>query len=73
LILVVINFDDKERNIHINISENAFEVLEIKDNTPLKQIDLTTGEESITTLTCKNQYQISLKANNYKILKFNCL
>jgi glycosidase len=73
LILVVINFDDKEHDIRINISENAFEVLDVKDNTPLKQIDLATGEESITTLTCKNQYQISIKANNYKSLKFNSL
>jgi glycosidase len=70
LILVLINFDDKPHSFRINIPENAFDILNIPDNTASKVRELLSGEETLCALTHACPYQESLPAYSTKILKF---
>ena len=71
LIFVLINFDNKSYNIRVNIPKNAFDVLQIPDNTVSKVKELIYGENSICALTYSCSYQESMPSYSAKILKFN--
>jgi glycosidase len=71
LIIAVINFDDKAYHFRINLPENAFDVLNIPDNTVSKVKELLSGEETICSLTYTCPYQDAISAYAAKILKFS--
>jgi hypothetical protein len=70
LIIVFINFDDKAHSFRINLPKNAFDVLNIPDNTVSKAKELISGEETICSLTYTCPYQDTISAHSTKILKF---
>jgi glycosidase len=71
LILVLINFDNKARHFRVNIPENAFDILNIPDNTVYRVKELISGEETICALTFTCPYQESMPAYSAKMLKFS--
>lgn len=71
LIIVFINFDDKAHNFRINLPKNAFDVLNIPDNTASKVKELLSGEETICSLTYTCPYQDAIPARSTKVLKFS--
>jgi glycosidase len=71
LILVFLNFDHKDYHFRVNLPENAFEVLNIPDNTASKVKDLISGEETVCALTYTCPYQDAIPAYSIKILKFS--
>jgi glycosidase len=73
LLLVIINFDDKEHKTDVYISKNAFETLNIQDNIASKTLNLMTGEETISALTEHSPFRIKVKSNYYVVLKFTLL
>ena len=70
LILVVINFDKKEHDFRVNIPKNAFDILQIPDNTATTVKELLSGEEFICSLTHACPFQGAVAPLSAKILKF---
>lgn len=70
VILVVANFTHSEQNVWVNIPEDAFKVLDIKDNEAAILKDLLTGTETISTLTTAWPFKVKLEACSGKVLKF---
>lgn len=70
VILIVTNFSHAEQKVWVHIPEDAFRVLEIKDNEAALQTDLLTGEQTITTLTTAWPFKVTLPACSGVILKF---
>jgi glycosidase len=70
LILVLINFDNKAHHFRVNIPRNAFDILNIPDNTVSRVKELISGEETICSLTHTCPYQEYTPAQSAKILKF---
>ncbi|MDR1524685.1 MAG: alpha-amylase family protein [Tannerella sp.] len=69
LIIVFINFDNREHHFRTIIPKNAFDVLNIPDNTASKAKELLSGEETICSLTRACPYQECMPAYSVKILK----
>lgn len=70
VILVVANFTHSEQNVWVNIPEDAFKALDIKDNEVAMLKDLLTGTETISTLTTAWPFKVKLPACSGKVLKF---
>lgn len=70
VILIVVNFTHSEQNVWVNIPEDAFRTLGIKDNEAAIQKDLMTGKETISTLTTAWPFKVKLPACSGKVLKF---
>ena len=70
VILVVANFTHSEQNVWVNIPEDAFKALDIKDNEAAMLKDLLTGTETISTLTTALPFKVKLEACSGKVLKF---
>ena len=70
VILVVANFTHFEQNVWVNIPEDAFKTLGIKDNEAAMLKDLLTGTETISTLTTAWPFKVKLPACSGKVLKF---
>lgn len=70
VILVVANFTHSEQNVWVNIPEDAFKALDIKDNEAAILKDLLTGTETISTLTTAWPFKVKLEACSGKVLKF---
>jgi glycosidase len=70
LLLVVINFDDKAHTVNIHIPRNAFETLNLQDNTVSKSKSLITGEIKVNALTEHSPFQTKVEAEYYNIIKF---
>ena len=70
VILVVTNFSHAEQKVWVNIPEDAFLALDIKDNLAALQTDLLTGQQTITTLTTAWPFKVTLPACSGVILKF---
>ncbi len=70
VILVVANFTHSEQNVWVNIPEDAFKALDIKDNEAAMLKDLLTGTETISTLTTAWPFKVKLEACSGKVLKF---
>lgn len=70
VILVVANFTHSEQNVWVNIPEDAFKALDIKDNQAAMLKDLLTGTETISTLTTAWPFKVKLEACSGKVLKF---
>ncbi|MDR2914926.1 MAG: alpha-amylase family protein [Tannerella sp.] len=71
LIIVFINFDNREHHFRIKIPKNAFDVLQIPDNTVSTVKELLSGEEYICSLTHTCPFEETISAQSAKILKFN--
>ena len=69
LIIVLINFNNKELRFRLNIPKNAFDILQIPDNTATKAQELISGNESICSLTYTCYFQETLPALSSKLLK----
>lgn len=70
VILVVVNFSHSEQKVWVNIPNDAFRVLDFKDNQAAMQTDLLTGEQTITTLTNAWPFKVTLPACSGVVLKF---
>jgi glycosidase len=70
LILILINFDNQTHNFRINLPQNAFDILNIPDNTLSEAQELLTGHRTLCSLTYTCPYQDTLSAYSAKILKF---
>ena len=70
VILVVVNFSHSEQKVGVNIPNDAFRVLDFKDNQAAMQTDLLTGEQTITTLTNAWPFKVTLPACSGVVLKF---
>lgn len=70
VILVVANVTHSEQNVWVNIPEDAFKALDIKDNEAAMLKDLLTGTETISTLTTAWPFKVKLEACSGKVLKF---
>lgn len=70
VILIVANFTHSEQNVWVNIPEDAFKALDIKDNEAAMLKDLLTGTETISTLTTAWPFKVKLEACSGKVLKF---
>lgn len=70
VILIVANFTHSEQKVWVNIPEDAFRTLGIKDNEAAIQKDLMTGKETISTLTTAWPFKVKLPACSGKVLKF---
>ena len=71
LILVCINFDNRPHQLRIKLPADAFDVLQIPDNTASVMKDLLTGEEQICALTCTCPFQVTVPQQFAQILKFH--
>lgn len=70
VLLVVANFENADKNIRVQIPENAFKTLGIQENKAATVIDLLTGESGLGTLTETWPYELTVSAYSGKILKF---
>jgi predicted acylesterase/phospholipase RssA/glycosidase len=70
VILVVVNFDGEERDVHVYVPTKAFGALEITDNQAAERTDLWTGETGIGTLTAAYPYPVNLPPYSGRLLKF---
>jgi len=71
LILVCINYDIRSYNFRLKIPKDAFDVLQIPDNTVSMMKDLFSGESNICALTHTCPFEGSITGQSAKILKFN--
>jgi hypothetical protein len=70
LLLVVINLDTQAHEVNIKFPENAFEILNIHDNTVSMTKNLITGEETVSALTQHSPFRTKVAPVYYNILKF---
>ncbi|MDD4115461.1 MAG: alpha-amylase family glycosyl hydrolase [Massilibacteroides sp.] len=70
-LLVVVNFAKEEKEIRLNIPQDAFLFLHITDNTVARLTDLFNGKETIGTLTKACPYHLTLPPYSGKVLKFS--
>lgn len=70
IILVVVNFSHSEQKVWVHIPNDAFRVLNFKDNQAAMQTDLLTGQQTITTLTNAWPFKVTLPACSGVVLKF---
>jgi len=71
VILVCINFDDQAHHIRVRIPANAFDVMQLPDNTVSVMKDLLSDETCICALTHTCPFCVTLPKQSAKILKFN--
>ena len=69
LVLVVVNFDDKEVSVGVNISQHVFESLNIKPKKNAKWMDLLSGETITQTLSSDSKFNIDIPKYNGVVLK----
>lgn len=70
VILVVANFTHSEQTVFINIPDEVFTTLGIKDNAAAYLKDLITGKETISTLTSVWPFKVKIPASSGRVLKF---
>lgn len=70
VVLTVANFARSGQDVRVNIPEDAFRALGIKDNEAAVMKDLLTGTETISTLTAAWPFSVKLPACSGKVLKF---
>ena len=70
VILVVANFTRFEQTVFINIPDEVFTTLGIKDNAAAYLKDLITGQETISTLTSAWPFKVKIPASSGRVLKF---
>lgn len=70
VIMVVANFSRSDQEVWVYIPNEAFDILGIKDNAAARQIDLMSGEETISTLTAAWPFKLLLPAGSGRIIKF---
>ncbi len=70
LLLIAVNFDDKDVSVAINIPHEAFDFLKIQSNIKYKCIDLLDGAYKFTGVLHSTQaFRLQLQANNGRIIK----
>ena len=70
ILLIVVNFDDKDVETSINIPANVFEFLQVLPEKIGEGIDLLTEEKAGSSLKPDNLFWVELKANGGRIFKF---
>jgi len=70
MILTVVNFQDREKNIRIAIPNHAFEYFNVSERFVNTGIDLLTGENIPESLSVNAPYCITVQSNSIKIIKF---
>lgn len=71
ILLIIVNFDDKDTNVAVNIPDFVFEHLQIKPEQIVNGVDLLSEEKVNSSLDYKSSFQTKLKANGGKIIKFS--
>ncbi|MDR0232479.1 MAG: alpha-amylase [Dysgonamonadaceae bacterium] len=70
ILLIVVNFEDKDVETSINIPASVFDFLQISPKKIGTGIDLLTKEKSGSLLKPDNLFRTALKANGVRIFKF---
>ena len=70
IVIIVVNFSRSEQKVWVHIPQEAMDKVGIKDNAPARQINLLTGEETISTLTTVWPFKVTLPPCSGQILKF---
>ena len=70
ILLIVVNFDDKDVETSINIPAGVFEFLQVSPEKIREGVDLLTKEKSGSLLRPYNLFRTGLKANGGRIFKF---
>lgn len=69
LILVIANFEDKDRNIGITLPKHLFDLFEIKEQKQVCGTDLLTGKEEVVSFNSAQRLMTHIPANGGKLLK----
>jgi glycosidase len=70
ILLIVVNFEDKDVETSINIPANVFEFLQVSPEKIGVGVDLFTKEKADSPLRTDSLFQTKLKANEGRIFKF---
>lgn len=70
IILVIVNFEDKDVNLSVNIPIHAFEYMQINPKQKNSGIDLLSGETISDRLTPENPVYTEIKANSGRVIKY---
>ncbi len=70
LILVVVNFDEKDASLRINIPKHAFEYFETTDQIVNFGEDIISGDRVNEILASSIPYKIHVRANDVILIKF---
>ncbi len=71
LLLILVNFEDNDKNVGLNIPQHAFDYLQIPEDKEIEYTNLMTKDKGKTTLSSKSQIDISVKANDGIIFKIS--
>ena len=70
LLLIIVNFDDKEVNVRVFLPEHAFSNFKIEEMKIQSAQNLLTGESMLVEFKPNSYYSFNLEKSNVKILKF---
>lgn len=70
IVIIVVNFSHSEQKVWVHVPQEAMAKIGIKDNAPARQINLLTGDETISTLTTVWPFKVTLPPCSGQILKF---
>lgn len=73
LILIVVNFDNKDEEVVINIPEHAFVFFEISDNESFKAFPLLSDSKSEISFSRNNLLRVKVPANSGELYKISGL
>ncbi len=73
ILLIAVNFDDKETDLSVFIPSHAFDYMGIKSETTASGIDLFSGEKLTSGLQRNSHYKMKIMPQNGRILKFAIL
>ena len=71
LLVVVVNFDNLDRDVQLNIPEHAFEYLKRYDGKDVEGEDILTGEAFAACLSSKQPLSIHVPKYGATIIKVN--
>ena len=71
LLVVVVNFDNLDRDILLNIPEHAFEYLKLSDGKDIMGEEILTGESFAACLSSKQPLSIHVPKYGAAIIKIN--
>ena len=71
LLVVVVNFDNLDRDVQLNIPEHAFEYLKLSDGKDVEGEDILTGESFAACLSSKQPLSIHVPKYGATIIKVN--
>ena len=71
ILLIIVNFDDKDVETSINIPQNIFDFLEVSPEKIGEGTDLLSNEKSYSKLNSEIPFHTTIQANSGRIFKFS--